>query len=215
MTELAEAVPKDIFRPMFQIVKEEIAATDWKGLQKSRPAHIAGICMFIWDEMVDRKMTTQPFKIGPIVKNSFKGIAKFIESELGKPPVTEAYAASYFNEIDPENSFVDVSLVRCWPNDIHIADVEFSDNRKPVHKGMKVKGSTSRNYHGLHVFGDFIERLNDIAKNKSVERISLIVAHEDLYPVFSRHGFKVSSTTMAQIAFNSAGLGYPMIRKVT
>jgi hypothetical protein len=135
MAELSDAVPKDIFGPMFKHVKEEIAATDWKDLQKNRPKHIAGLCMFIWDEMVDRKAVDDPFKIAPIVNNSFKGIAKFIEAELGTPPVTEAYAASYFNEIDPNNSFVDVSLVRCWPSDIHIADIEFSDNRKPIRKG--------------------------------------------------------------------------------
>jgi hypothetical protein len=128
--------------------------------------------------------------------------------------VTEAYAVSYFNEIDPDNSFVDVSLVRCWPNDIHIADIEFSDNRKPVHNGTKIKGSTERNYHGLHVFGDFIARLKDVAREKEAERISLMVAHEDLYPAFSRHGFEVSSTKMAQWAYKNAGVGYPMILQV-
>jgi hypothetical protein len=55
MAEFADAVPKDIFGPMFKNVKEEILATDWKSLQSNRPKHIAGICMFIWDEMVDRK----------------------------------------------------------------------------------------------------------------------------------------------------------------
>jgi hypothetical protein len=149
------------------------------------------------------------------VNNSFEGIAEFVEAELGEVPVTEVFAASYFNEIDPNYSFVDVSLVRCWPNDIHIADVEFSDNRKPLHNGKKVKGSLNRNYHGLHVFDDFIERLNDVAKSKGVERISLLVAHEDVYPVFSRHGFKVSTTKMAQVAFNAAHKGFPMIREVT
>ena len=129
MAELSDAVPKDIFGPMFKHVKEEIAATDWKDLQKNRPKHIAGLCMFIWDEMVDRKAVDNPFKIAPIVNNSFKGIAKFIEAELGTPPVTEAYAAS---------------LVRCWPSDIHIADIEFSDNRKPIGKGKKSKGSAER-----------------------------------------------------------------------
>jgi hypothetical protein len=77
------------------------------------------------------------------------------------------------------------------------------------------KGSAERNYRGLHVFDDFIERLNDVAKSKGVERISLMVAHAGLYPVFSRHGFVVSRTKMAQIAFKGAGVGYPMIRQVT
>lgn len=111
-------------------------------------------------------------------------------------------------------SFVDVSIVRCWPNDIHIADVEFSDNRKPLRGGSKVKGSTNRGYHGLHVFGEFIRRLKATAKEKDIQRISLMAADRELYPVFKRHGFKVSTAKMAQIAFKGAGVGFPMILEV-
>lgn len=211
MADLADAVPKDLFVPMFKSVKEKVLATDWESFQKQRPKDVTGICMFIWDEMVDRKMTSEPFKIAPIVNSNFRGIAKFVQRELKEPPVTEAYAVSYFNEVDPENSFVDVSAVRCWPNDIHIADIEFSDNRKAAHSGKKIKSSSRRNYHGLHVFGEFLGRLTLVAKEKRVERISLMVGHEDLYAVFKRHGFEVSQTKMAEMAYKNHGVGFPMI----
>lgn len=214
MTELADAIPKDLFVPMFQDVKETVLATDWESFQKNRAKDVSGVCMFIWDEMVHRGVVVEPFKIAPIVNNGFKGIAKFVRQELKKKPVTEAYAVSFFNEVDPKNSFVDVSLVRCWPNDIHLADVEFSDNRKPVHAGKKVKSSSQRNYHGLHVFGPFVTRLKNVAREKGIERISLMVAHKDLYEVFRRHGFQVSETKMAKLAFENVGIGYPMILPV-
>lgn len=214
MAQLADAIPKDLFVPMFQDVKETILATDWESFQKSRAKDVSGVCLFIWDEMVHRGVTAEPFKIAPIVNNDFKGIAKFVRQELKKWPVTEAYAVSYYNEVDPKNSFVDVSLVRCWPNDIHIADLEFSDNRKPAHAGKKVKSSALRNYHGLHVFGDFIARLKNVAKEKGIERISLMVAHPDLYEVFRRHGFKVSETNMSKMAFERSRAGFPMILSV-
>lgn len=214
MSDLADAVPKDLFIPLFKHVDEQILATDWETLQKAKPEQVAGICMFIWDEMVDRKATKQPFKIAPYTENGFKGVARFVEKELGMPIVAEAYTASYFNEITPKSSFVDVSLVRCFPNDIHIADVEFSDNRRPLHSGKKVKGSTSRGYHGLHIFSEFIDRLRVVAKDKGVERISLMVADPPLYQVFKKHGFEVSKTKMAQMAFKMAGTGFPMILKL-
>jgi hypothetical protein len=214
MAELADAIPRDLFVPMFQDVKEAILATDWASFQKKRAKDVSGVCLFIWDEMVHRGVTAEPFKIAPIVDNGFKGIAKFVRQELKEEPVTEAYAVSYYNEIDPKDSFVDASLVRCWPNDIHIADVEFSDNRKPAHGGRKVKSSSQRNYHGLHVFGDFIARLKNVAKEKRIERISLMVAHKDLYEVFRRHGFEVSETEMAKLAFENVGVGFPMILSV-
>jgi hypothetical protein len=214
MAELADAIPKDLFVSTFQDVKETILATDWESFQKKRTKDVAGVCLFIWDEMVHQGVTAEPSKIAPIVNNDFKGIAKFVRQELKKEPVTEAYAVSYYNEVDPKNSFVDVSLVRCWPNDIHISDVEFSDNRKPAHAGDKVKSSSQRNYHGLHVFGDFIIRLKNVAREKSIERISLMVAHKDLYEVFRRHGFQVSETKMAKLAFERVGIGFPMILSV-
>lgn len=214
MSDLADVVPKDLFVPLFKHVDEKVLATDWATLQKVKPEHVAGICMFVWDEMVNRKAANNPFKIAPYTENGFKGIAHFVEKELGKPIVTEAYAVSYFNEITPKSSFVDVSLVRCFPNDIHIADVEFSDNRRPLHAGEKLKGSTVRDYHGLHIFGEFIDRLQGVAKEKGVERISLMVADAPLYRVFKKYGFEVSKTEMAQMAFKMAGMGFPMILKV-
>lgn len=214
MPELADSIPKDLFVPMFQEVKETVLATDWESFQKTRAKDVPGVCLFIWDEMVHRKVAAKPHKIAPIVDDDCNGIADFIRKELRKAPVTDAYAVSYFNEVDPKNSFVDVSLVRCWPNDIHIADVEFSDNRKPAHAGEKEKSSSQRNYHGLHVFGEFLGRLKDVARQKEIERISLMVAHNDLYEVFKRHGFHVSETEMAKFAFENVGVGFPMIHPV-
>ena len=214
MAELEDAVPKDLFISRFKTVKEKVLATHWKGFQRARAKDVPSVCMFIWDEMVHRGKVTEPFSIAPIINNGYKGIANFVEKKLQAVPVSEAYAVSYYNEIDPENSFVDVSLVRCFPNDIHIADVEFSDNQKPAHAGEIVKNAAERNYHGLHVFGDFIDRLNVVARAKGVSRLSLMVAHPDLYPVFSRHGFQVNDTHMARMAFERAGMGFSMTRMV-
>ncbi|RWI99555.1 hypothetical protein [Mesorhizobium sp.] len=214
MAELADAVPKDRFEALFGRVREQVVAVGWDDFQKARPQDVSGICLFIWDEMVDRGVARKPFKIAPYTQNDFKGVAGFLERELKEKPVLEAYAVSYFNDVDPRVSFADVSLVRCWPNDLHIADVEFSDNRMPLPTGSKVKGSINRGYRGLHVFGEFIGRLKRIATEKGVERISLMVADRELYPVFKRHGFKLSTTKMAQIAFKGAGVGFPMILEV-
>ncbi len=214
MAELADAVPRELFIPLFEQVEEKVLAKDWATFQKVKPEQVPGICMFVWDEMVHRKATSSPFKIAPYMENGFKGVAPFVAKELGKPIATEAFSVSYYNEVTPKLSFVDVSLVRCYPNDIHIADVEFSDNRRPLHAGNKTKGSTNRGYHGLHIFGEFVERLHAIAKEKGVERISLMVADAPLYPVFKKYGFEVSPTKMAQMAFKMAGTGFPMILKV-
>ncbi|SIT58686.1 hypothetical protein BQ8794_570008 [Mesorhizobium prunaredense] len=212
MSKLTNAIPRDKFVPLFKEVREEVLAEDMPTLQRVRPSDVVGVSLFVWDEMVHRKVAEQPFKIAPIINSGMNGIYEFVEKELGRPPVTDVLATRFFNEVNPEMSFVDVTLVQCFPDDIHISDVEFSDNRRPVGGGKPEKGL--RNYHGLHIFDDFIERLKAIARDQAVSRLSLVVGGKGLYEVFARHGFQVSETTMAQIAFKRTGVGFSMYMNV-
>ncbi len=212
MKHLSEAVPKDLFEQTFGTVREKVLATNLQELEVARAKDIPGICMFVWDEMVHRGVVKKPQKIAPIVNNDFEGVYRFVKRQLGRDPVSDAYAVSYYNELDDGYSFADATIVQCYPNDLHIADVEFADNRKPISNGSVRKGR--RSYHGLHVFGEFIDRLKQVAKSRDVGRLSLMVGDADLYPVFSRHGFKVNETEMAQVAYKQFGVGYPMILKV-
>lgn len=63
MAELADAVPTDLFKA--SDVREQVLAIDWATFQKARPQDVPGICLLIWDEMVDRGVTPKPFKIAP------------------------------------------------------------------------------------------------------------------------------------------------------
>ena len=90
---------------------------------------------------------------------------------------------------------------------IHICDIELSDNRSKV----PIELGESRTYTGLHVFGDFIDNLKKTAKENDIQRISLLVAFPELYPVFRRYGFNVSETAMSKKAFRNAGTGFAMI----
>jgi len=114
----------------------------------------------------------------------------------------------YFNEVVPNDAFVEVSLAQCFPDDVHIVDVEFSDNRKRI--PANDPSSRFRTYKGLHVFGEFLERLKGIARARDVGRISLIVAWPPLFKVFKRHGFQASETEMAQRGYSGAGHGFSM-----
>lgn len=173
---------------------------------------VPGACMFVWDEMVDRGVASHPFAISPVVENGYQGIYDFIRDELDREPIVDAFASKWFHVGPASESFVDISLVECFPGDIHIADVEFSDVGKPVKRTDP--SSEYRKYHGLHVFDEFMENLTSVARSRGAERLSLMVAHAPLYRVFERHGFRVSSTHMAQMAFQMAGTGFPMLMDI-
>lgn len=212
MADLSDTVPRDCFIPQFKEVREEVLATDMAALQHHRPSDVIGVSLYIWDEMVHRGIAKEPFKIAPIINDDMKGIYEFVRDELGAEPVTDVFATRFFNEVDPEMSFVDVTLLQCFPDDIFIADVEFSDNRRPIDGEPAVKGV--RNYHGLHIFENFLDRIKALARERGVGRISLMVGGPGLYEVFLRYGFKVSESVMAQMAFENTGMGFPMYLEV-
>jgi len=210
MPELKDAIPVDLFTPMFKEVRENVVATTVLDFLKKKPKQEPSLSLFIWDEMVHRGVVPNDdkFKIAPVINNEFKGIYKFVKGELGKDPVSDAYSVEYFNEVVPDDAFVEVSLAQCFPDDIHIVDVEFSDNRKLI--PATDPSSKFRTYKGLHVFDEFLNRLKGVARGRDVGRISLIVAWPPLHKVFTRHGFRVSETEMAQRGYKMAGHGHSM-----
>lgn len=209
MLELAHALPKDSIETLVPGATTEIIATTVKDWKAKKPSQVSPLSLFIWDEMVHRGLVKQPFKIAPWTENAdYKdGIYSFVQKELGAAPVTKVFTASMYRPGETA-SFADVSLVRCYPSDIHICDVEFSDYNKPVSEDDP--SSKYRGWHGLHVFPEFIERLTEVAKSQGAKRISLMVAHPPLRAVFEKYGFKVSTTEVAQKAA-LIGMGFPMI----
>ena len=208
MPNYADIIPVDHLERKFGELEHRIIARNTTELRKSLPAQIPGICMFIWDEMVDRGLVRDPYKIGPIIHRNYKGIYEFVSRELGREAIDDAFAEKYFNKIDPSESFVDFSIARCFPDDLHIVDIELSDNTRPLARTDPSR--EFRQYHGLHLFGEVLERIRAVAREEGVSRLSLMVAHAPLHHVFSRHGFKVGKSVMAQAAYQQVGFGHSM-----
>lgn len=209
MSELAHALPQDSIETLVPGATTEVIAANVKDWKSKKAAQVSPLSLFVWDEMVDRGLVKQPFKIAPYTQNPNHkdGIYAFVQKELGAAPVSAVYTVSMFRPGETA-SFVDLSLVRCYPSDIHICDVEFSDFDKPV--AADDPTSEYRGWHGLHVFPEFLARLTEVAKSQGVKRISLMVAHPPLRETFAKYGFEVSTTEVAQRAA-AIGMGFPMI----
>lgn len=211
ISQLEDTVPAGRFTETYGQVRREVRATTVEQWRVHRAKDVPPTLMFIWDEMVHRGLAPAPLKVAPIVNNGFKGLYDFVERELDRPPLSAAYAVEYFNELKPASSFAEVSLVHCFPNDIHICDVEFSDQRHPLPRPDR----KYREYQGLHVFGEFLDRLRAVARARGAERISGLVASPPVHHVLARHGFRVSDSKSAQMAARRAGHGHAMILNVT
>jgi hypothetical protein len=212
MLDLSYALPQDRIEELVPGATTEVIATTVKEWRANKPSQVPVTSLFVWDEMVHRKKAKEPFKIAPYANNHNHkgGIYNFVQKELGASPVSTAYTVAMYRPGETD-SFVDMSLVRCYPGDIHICDVEFSDYSRPVDRNDPTR--RHRGWHGLHVFPEFIARLTEVASSQGVERISLMVAYPPLYETFKRYGFEVSQTKIAQQAF-AIGQGFPMLLKV-
>jgi hypothetical protein len=212
MKNLDDVMPEASFSNRFSKIEKKTVASSIHELKKNRDKDVVGISLFVWDEMVDRGIAKDPFKIAPVINNGFIGIYDFVAKELGSDPVKDVLAVAYFNENDSILSFADTTIAQCFPNDLHIADIELADNSKKALRQNPSKGY--RNYPGLHLLDEYLDRLTQVGKGRGVDRLSLMIGDKDVYPVFKRHGFVVSTTQMAQMAFRAAGQGFPMIRKI-
>lgn len=212
MLDLSYALPKASIEALVPDADTRVLATTVRDWKRAKPAQVPTLSLFVWDEMVHRGRARHPFKIAPYARDHGHkgGIYSFVQAELGTAPASSAFTVEMSRPGEAE-TFVDLSLVRCFPNDIHICDVEFADHSKPIGRGDETY--PYRDYAGLHVFPEFLKRLIEVASSQGVSRISLMAAHPPLRTTFERHGFEVSDTEMAQRAA-LVGHGFPMILRL-
>src|SRR3546814_11580111 len=75
----------------------------------------------------------------------------FLDKKWGRPFLQDAFATKLYSPIMPDYPFAVIELCQCFPDDLHIADVELSDIRRKLEQPQN--GIGARGYHGLGVFG--------------------------------------------------------------
>jgi len=75
-------------------------------------------------------------------------------------------------------------------------------------------GHGARPYHGLHVLGVFLDRVKELARERRLDRISLMAASPKAHEVFARHGFVVGDGAMAQWTYDNVGMSHPMLLRL-
>jgi hypothetical protein len=132
-----------------------------------------------------------------------------VHGELGRALVAELFAADYYNEHSQLAPFARIARADCYPDDVHIVNVEFRDLTQRLTLNDPTR--ESRVYKGLGVFEPFLHGLKEVARKRGARRISLVVSWPPLRSVFARYGFTVSETKMAQFALRTAGYGFTMV----
>jgi hypothetical protein len=208
---LADAVPDDAIARIFPSAQKTLVTVDPTEFRKIRADYVPLLCQFIWHEMVRHGIACEPYGIGSVWDESAEVIHAFVRQQLQDEPILDALVVEYRNGF-AYIPFAQVSIVRCFPNDLHICDVQFSDNRSYI--DVKDPARRLRDHRGLHVFGEFLDRLIAVAKASEVDRISLICRTPALHQVFERYGFQLNDTAIAKLAQSWFGCGHSMILRI-
>ena len=204
---LRDALPLDTIAARFPNAREVVLADSIATLRANLQERISPVGLFVWDEMAYRGDTKKPDKMQKVYPYHSERMFPFLTKELGRVPISDAYYAKWYDG-DGDAPFIDIELCQCYPSDLHIADVVFADLSRPAKDKSEI---APRHHRGLGIFDEFLERLRGVARDRGLERISLVAASPAAHEFFSKRGFEVSPTLVGQTAFNSLGYSHPMI----
>jgi hypothetical protein len=106
-----------------------------------------------------------------------------------------------------DNECCQICLAHTYPNDIVLSDVTFKNPYKPIPEENQRYCYTS--YEGLSLLPVLMQHLKEYSIETDIDRILLTAAALDLVSLFSKYGFEVDGSPIAQMALK-AGFGIPM-----
>lgn len=219
MVSLSDAIPIEHFRNLFVIVRKKIIARNLVDFYTNDPEVASTVNLFVWDEGVNRGVVKNGDDMRIYHPHDLAKAYSLTKNRLGEEPFKEIYCVKYYNEHSKQDflgsrvdiPFAEIDLVECYPGDIHIADVTLLDLTKPVRDMSEI---SPRSHKGLHVFPLLLDGLMSVAKQKGLERLSLVAASKAAHDTFARYGFQPTDTPVSQYAFQNMGFGHAMALKV-
>ncbi|MCG8051883.1 MAG: hypothetical protein JAZ15_11785 [Candidatus Thiodiazotropha endolucinida] len=155
-------------------------------------------------------------KVDPyILSYDFDNSNPFLFEKVGKiikRKIIQDISFSYVkvNDISLErNTCCLLHLCRMWPNDLFIADVEFSNPYQTV--STEEQKYQFHEYRSLGLFSNHFERMIQFARSNHIGRITLSTATNDQISYFEKYGFVIENNNFAKQA-KELGLGVPMYK---
>jgi hypothetical protein len=219
MAHLSDAIPLDLFRSLFATVEEQVVVRNPAAFYVRDPSGASTVNLFVWDEAVSGGVVKDGEEMRKYHPHQLKKAYGLTKARIGEEPFREVYCAKYYNEHSKQDffgrkanfPFAEIDLVECYPGDIHIADVTLLDLTKPVRDTSEI---APRSHRGLHVFPQLLDGLLAVARQKGLERLSLVAASRAAHETFTRYGFEPTDTPVSQYAFRNLGYSHAMALKV-
>jgi hypothetical protein len=186
---------------------------EYAEIVRLKPMSIGGLGLHSWNRIVKvEKREVNPYAVAPHIKGG--GVAKssiipFIESVVREPLIKDiSFTVATIDDPDLITALDDyqfdeptaamLMLARVYPNNIHIADIYYQNPYQPIPESKRRYEWAA--YRGLKMLGPTIVRLEDYARTKGCEYLTLTAAADDLIPLFATLGFTLETNDFGRMA---------------
>ena len=207
---------KDDVQPHFSkpIDFQEYGIADLDRIIELVPRSMWAIGLSVWGRIVYCGLND--VEIGAIAEYVITKDPRLCE-EIGNIVGEEVIKDIYLLQAQVQDSSLSYTTVaqvlaaRVYPNDLHFADVTFTNPYKPI--APEKHRYKYQEYEGLGLLGTVIDRIEKEAVSESCYYITLTAAAIDLVPLFSKYGFTVENSPIAQMGLGN-GECIPMEKQI-
>ena len=193
---------------------KQYGGDEYEEIVKLEPEILGGLGLHSWNRIVQvEKREVDPYAVAPHIDRR-SGIGKlsiipFIGTVIGEPLIKDIsltvatiedrdlMAALDDYEFD-EPTVAKLMLARVYPNNIHIADIYCQNPYQPIPESERRYAWSA--YRGLKMLGPTTVRLEEYARAKGCEFLTLTAAADDLVPLFTTWDFALETNEIGRMA---------------
>ncbi len=182
------------------ILREELSLDQFAEVERRDPAGLASTAFTVWQRHVRSNPGIELGAVRDHIRRHGGSYLEGVQALIGQP-ILRNLAFSRCTVDDPEldERLVAYLLVaHVYPNDLHIADMNFMNPYMPIRPERR--RFKSQRYKGLHLLSNVLARAEAYAAQHGCEYVTLTAADDDLVPLFSKFGFVVEDSLATGLA---------------
>lgn len=164
------------------------------------PNALLNTAFTVWQRYVARQPAADPEAVRAHIRRHGGSFLEAAQAVLGEPVIKDlSFSRCVLEDPTLEDHLAAYLIVaRVYPNDVHIADMNFANPYKPI--PPERRGFKFRRYKGLSLLGMVLGRIEAYARGQGCDYLTLTAAADDLVPLFAKHGFRVEDGNATSLA---------------
>jgi hypothetical protein len=194
---LENILPRERILERFPDANEQIIGRNLRQLEAEQPDKMHAMALHQWDRITRwGPVHVDMFSIAPYADGERNGTVKFVSNKIGKPLIQDV-VYQHFTVMRQAEEFTvaEFMLAQLYPNELHLADIEFSNPDRPLAEPLPQQG-----FEGLGLLKHTMPRIVDTGIELGCRAITLTAANARIRSIFERYGFTVSDTHAGRAA---------------